>query len=354
VQRLYSSTIEEGVWRYVSIFSQASYLEKKGNSPEKAHQIASCLRQAREYYQAANQATILTRPVLLYYGMLNLCNALILSNKPGVSLPDFPRHGVHLVRPVSRNSLLSLSCETHSEREESTFKHLLEVATKDRYSVSPIIDWQEVETEYEDEYSKQLSIAVNETYRVDELIVVIPELFQLVLETTTLQPQMAPVVGFYWHETAEKGLPPRDVSARLWIKHDRNAKVKKLIQSFQKRQHLADWQLVGDEFDVFKYQIVKERETFHYPDVRETILGEPFAMFITKEKAWLSEIICHFLLMFIFGSAARYAPDVWCKLMDEKVDERAIVEMFSQVAQVKLPLLVLRELRGELVYFRQT
>src|SRR5688572_12046122 len=60
----------------------------------KAKEISMCIRQAFEYFQAAEQATINTSPLILFYGMLSLSKALIVANSEDIYLRDIKYHGL--------------------------------------------------------------------------------------------------------------------------------------------------------------------------------------------------------------------------------------------------------------------
>ena len=141
-------------------------------------------------------------------------------------------------------------------------------------------------------------------------------------------------------------------AAKLVIMHDGQERIKETIRSFDKRQILRDWKFKEDSLNVFIYEIDSIQNTYYYPHIRETLFGEKFGLFESRRKMELPEIIMHYLLMFILGDAARYIPDLWCKMMDNRVNERIIIETFLSISQIKFPLLLLQELRDELIYFR--
>lgn len=66
-------------------------------SPEtqsRAFDIASCIRQADEYYQAAKQVGLATEPLLQFYGAQSLAKACILANDVTVTLNKLNYHGL--------------------------------------------------------------------------------------------------------------------------------------------------------------------------------------------------------------------------------------------------------------------
>jgi hypothetical protein len=88
--------------RLLSIHSLAS--SDASNAKKQAKQIAACVRQAEEYFRAARAVSIVTRPLLLYYGCSALASAQILWKGTGdVSLDkmraDHGEHGLDRVAP---------------------------------------------------------------------------------------------------------------------------------------------------------------------------------------------------------------------------------------------------------------
>ena len=49
-----------------------------------ANYFSCCIRQAREYYAAAQRVSLVTRPLVLFYGMVCLAKTVIMLRKPGL------------------------------------------------------------------------------------------------------------------------------------------------------------------------------------------------------------------------------------------------------------------------------
>jgi hypothetical protein len=84
---------------------------QKRNARKQAEQIRFCLMQAREYHDAARVVSAVTKPVLLYYSLMNLATAEALFKQTGASSIDKAReqhrhHGlVFSVRSPSTGSV---------------------------------------------------------------------------------------------------------------------------------------------------------------------------------------------------------------------------------------------------------
>ncbi len=70
---------------------------QRDNARRMAVQVRVCLLQAQEYFEAARNSTLATRPVLLYYGMMALALAEVLVKQDGESRLERLRekHGAH-------------------------------------------------------------------------------------------------------------------------------------------------------------------------------------------------------------------------------------------------------------------
>ncbi|PWK15767.1 YaaC family protein [Tumebacillus permanentifrigoris] len=87
-----------------SIKSERTIIYNETNEfmEKKADQIAMCINQAFEYFEAADKVSIRTSPVLLFYGMLSLAKAVIVANEKTIFVEDINYHGLH-TRPRNQS-----------------------------------------------------------------------------------------------------------------------------------------------------------------------------------------------------------------------------------------------------------
>lgn len=64
-----------------------------------AYSISACIKQAEEYYSAAEQVGLSTEPLLQYYGALSLAKAICLSSDPNTRLEHLNYHGLKAPKP---------------------------------------------------------------------------------------------------------------------------------------------------------------------------------------------------------------------------------------------------------------
>ena len=99
---------EKEIWTMLSYFESEhnarEYLAEKLQKEcsqleinELAKNLSVDMQAAKEYYKAAQNVSPLTRPLLIYYGMVNLAKVLHIANK-GES-PEGKKHGLETVKP---------------------------------------------------------------------------------------------------------------------------------------------------------------------------------------------------------------------------------------------------------------
>ena len=152
VARLLSGEIKS---RRQNILPRSSDLDKR------SYEIASCVRQADEYYRAAETVGLAVHPLLQFYGAEALAKASILANDPGIWLSDISYHGLS-TRPATRD-LQQYTADPDSWELEQEF------AVKKANGVFPHLCTSVGDT----------VPANNEVFIFKDLLRVIPELDQL-------------------------------------------------------------------------------------------------------------------------------------------------------------------------------
>src|SRR5262245_7163484 len=61
---------------------------------QSAYEVAACIRQADEYYQAADRVSLVTHPLLQFYGVHALAKAVVLANDQTMCLNGLRYHGL--------------------------------------------------------------------------------------------------------------------------------------------------------------------------------------------------------------------------------------------------------------------
>jgi hypothetical protein len=94
----WTETPETEIWNQIRYLKSTKNVEnllsgKTNSQRQRAIEIASCIRQADEYYQAAEVVGLVTQPLLQFYGAHALAKAVVLSNT-SKKLSDINYHGL--------------------------------------------------------------------------------------------------------------------------------------------------------------------------------------------------------------------------------------------------------------------
>lgn len=117
MKRINSNNIYNELWELLGMFESKSYVCEKvaQNFKEidvdelntRIDIITSSVRQAREYFKASEKVSILTSPLLVNYGMINLAKALYYLKQPDISKNYFSKHGADLY-PSNYSSVIDV------------------------------------------------------------------------------------------------------------------------------------------------------------------------------------------------------------------------------------------------------
>ncbi len=115
----YSENPQVSIWKELLLFTDFNVLKKiwKSKSQDDYVYVSTSIYQAYEYYQASQQCSIKTKPLLLYYCFLNLTKG-ILFLKTG-SAPNASYHG--LAKPKMDDDILNVNAITN----DGLFKDLM-------------------------------------------------------------------------------------------------------------------------------------------------------------------------------------------------------------------------------------
>ncbi|XMB85836.1 YaaC family protein [Mycoplasmatota bacterium WC44] len=295
-------------------YTDEEILEKKSS------QISMCIRQAYEFYMAAENSSLKTSPLLFFYGMLSLSKALVIANNEGVYIENVKYHGLH-TRPittelneylkeesswsienqyaVSANGVFKLLCETLGYLEfpdESIFLF------KDILSTSP-----ELKNMYEIFYNEPSS--VYKLYSHDDK--------KNILSTTSSR------------DTFEK------VSCQLY----------------------EDFELLPDLMHGLALQY-KLKENKDFPDYlgvykskiggRYIVGGLHYKYNDLINKKYVDQVICQYIGMFILSINVRYKQEFWGNITSgQENGVISLIERFLSISKRIFPNIILDNLFSE-------
>lgn len=289
---------------------------KKFDNSEKfkfrAKLIKYYITQAKEYYFSARDASVLTKPTLLYYGASCLVKALILSKR--CYQDDSTGHGIE-VHKSNADDLMDFRIKP----VKGTFLQLYQVLENENTNLIKSID-----------------------FNLEDLLLFIPELkddFENIFDKKSLA-----------------------------IKVDR-IKDEDGEYLFYEGDHFTDFSKFNDFFN----NIPNFDKCYVYPSffsngfscfkkpmsdgdiVLRNIMGEEFlvsSLQSGENSIYLSQISVHFLILYLLSMLSRYYVNLW--LGENSSDESRyfyIIEKFLDISERKFPNLVLNEILNKEIIF---
>lgn len=294
------------IWSMFGFFQSEhnaeTYLKHKFSEfqdlPELKTTLAYTVRTAREYYIAAENVTDLTRPLLLFYGMINLAKVLFMAT-----------HGK--LSPSRAHGLLNVD-------ESLDFQEQLVRVTQD--GTFP---------QFHGCFSNQS--LEGSTFCLKELLSLIPEV-KVNFETVYNQKSNAIKI-----QRSKLGISLVDPE----------------FTKYGNLEVLSNIPSMKNEYPHFQFF---ENHAFLFPTtdeieqdfVRKALSGEEYwALPLTKGQniMILPEMSVHYLIMFLLGFLSRYTSKKWLELLiGNKTGEIYIIQKLLEISTRKFPNLILNEL----------
>lgn len=295
-----------------------NYLKKckKFDNSEKfkfrAKLIKYYITQAREYYFSAREASVLTKPTLLYYGASCLVKALIISKR--CYQDDSTGHGIE-VHKSNADDLMGFRIKP----VKGTFLQLYQVLENKNTKLIKSID-----------------------FNLEDLFSFIPELIDD-FENIFNKKSLAIKVDRIKDEDGE------------YLFYDGN--------------YFVDVSILNDffnnipNFDKYYLPLLVSSKgivCFKRPQsdediVLRNIMGEEFLVssLPSGEKSiYLSQITVHFLILYLLSMLSRYYVNLW---LSEKSSEETryfyIIEKFLEISERKFPNMILNEILNKEIVF---
>lgn len=294
-----------------------NYLKKckKFDNSEKfefrANLIKHYITQAKEYYFSARDASVLTKPTLLYYGASCLVKALIITKR--CYQDDSTGHGIE-VHKSNADDLMDFRIKP----VKGTFLQLYQVLENKNTNLIKSLD-----------------------FNLEDLLSFIPELkddFENIFNKKSL----AIKVDRIKDEDGEYLFYEGDYFTDLSINDFFNN-----IPNFDKCYVYPSF--FSNGFSCFKKPMADE------DIVLRNIMGEEFlvsSLSSGENSIYLSQISVHFLILYLLSMLSRYYVNLW--LGENSSDESRyfyIIEKFLDISERKFPNLVLNEILNKEIIF---
>ena len=253
------------------------------------------IKQGREYYHAASNSNILVKPLLLYYGMVSLLKAVILSSDPA-----YPAHTRVLQHGITSRKLKKLDYH-FSEDEVKVQKEGLFPMVADHLEAGHVI---------------------SEKFKVRDLLSTIPELresYEKTYEETTLIPLhiskhvdfSSPITTFYLPEHI---LDNYHLSYESFIhflnRHNRGrAQFVRHTLEAPKGIIRINWEHPD------QIHITDSPKGFENNLFIQDYKGNHFFLLKDQPSLFLPEMLSHYMVMYILGMLCRYETELWGEIL---------------------------------------
>lgn len=313
----------EKIWMQFNFFQSASTVRSYLKSNYEKMQIEDAerksydncypfmyyLEQGETYYTQAAQSPFSIRPVLLYYGLIHLLKACLLTvdpNYPGTT--SVLAHGVSARKRKKRNYQFL-------EDEVKIQKNGL--------------------CTYFTEQMYQLKHLEGEKFKMEELLAQIPELDDLYLFTSgksnfVLLGQLPDNIWTIPTELAQNyHITAQRLKQFLENRHPG------MIYWLENKDNEAELQIDGNRTDFF-------------PPFRYHILKKRFGLCSSLQTAiHLPDLLIHYLLLFNLSMIARYETEWWMDLIKTASDlDYPFIHAFLHITAEKSPQMILEYLTG--------
>ena len=309
---VYSETPVKEIWSRLGYFenehnAKEFLSEKNKNLTEEqlvdiAKRLSFSMRSAKEYYQSATSVSLLTKPLLIFYGMVSLSKALFTATY--MKRSPSTGHGLESPKDNFENSFGDLSTKVKKDGAFPQF-HCC--------------------------YSKQTLCDMEFTLK---------ELLSIICEIKVE------------YESVYK-----EKSQTIRIKKSRRG-LQLVDPEFKKygdlSQRLSSLKLGRMQFSLTGSGVIFYNVSERFPKVRSLSGEEFFVLPLRKHNSDIlfPEMSAHYLIMYLLGMASRYYPKEWGEITEGKTSgDIYIIKKFLEVTERKFPNLILNSLRnGEFVF----
>lgn len=342
---------------------------EKTNYRKQAQQIRTCLLQAKEYFDAACESSLVTSPNHSYYGMISLASSVMLMLGDGRKSLDILRRDT-----TNRSHGLKFTTEVSSAAFAANRLELLESSYVETLLQGHFKQWYEVLPSGVNVYGKLTRVESASARKVS--------LEQLGVSPS---PKFSDLVGKKWsllhlmkylpdlnEDLRKYGVAP--ASSRWNIEFQMGANSSEfvwLIHGAQSRDALdsilanfAGQARFMQGFDVhidsttdagaivrFTHVRTHEEPQYRFPCGRVALT---FDQYCYAEDHDIHEFVDFYMGAFGLSMLARYYPDIWMASLDSNCLAARLIDRFTRVIAKKGPMLALSLLSGQDLFISPT
>jgi hypothetical protein len=310
---VYSETPEKEIWSRLGYFENEhnakDFLLQKNKSlteeqlTDIAQRLSFSMQSAKEYYQSSNSVTLLTKPLLIFYGMVALSKALFIANY----LKKSPSTGHGLESP--------------KDNFEAEFSNISTMVKKD--GTFP---------QFHCCYSKQTLCGIKFTLK--ELLSIAPDVkteYEAVFKKKSNSIDMKKD-RYGYHLIDSDGLEKYDSIIQKLLRLNVSG-----VDSYKNTQP----QNIGK--GIWIYNLPD-----NLPIIRCLSGKECLQLSLRNDcDLYIPEMSVHYLIMYLLGMASRYYPKEWGEITEGKKSGNIyVIKKFLEITERKFPNLILNSLRN--------
>ncbi|WP_367757541.1 YaaC family protein [Ammoniphilus sp. 3BR4] len=322
---------------HVKRFLEKTYQANQGQDASRfafqnTHKFIYYIKQGKEYYNAASTSNILVKPLLIYYGMVSLLKAVIISSDPG-----YPAHTRVLQHGITSRKLKKLDY-SFSEDEVKVQKE----------GLFPMVA----------SYLNSDHI-VGQKFKIKDLLSLIPELresYEKSYEETTLIPLhisrhidfSSPVTTFYLPEHILDKYHLTYESFIHFLNRHNQGQARFVPHSLEAPKGIIriSWEHPQD------IHVSESPSGFENHLFIQDYKGNHHFLLSDKPELFIPEMLSHYMLMYILGMLCRYETELWGEIIFSFTSgEMFIINEFLNISQRKFPNMILNLLFNERFIF---
>lgn len=325
----------------------------KSNYKKQAEQIRFSILQAKEYFEAASNSSLITSPNHLYYGMVALSSSIMLLLGNGEKSLDFLRK-----TPANLHHGLTFSTNANATNSQKNLEILNNSYVKieqngffqNWYSTMPISSQSYAIVKKQEEHGELINrepIGYDLHKHLSEMLGFRSSLIELLKTFPDLTSSFKKIGVDV--PASRVDIEIRDNSARTH-------------RDFEWRIHETssphDLDLILESFKVIETDSIKLQKIitsnklsavvklscnpdtqFSYPSVRETINNEK--IMFSRNQFNCHELVDAFIVVYALSMLSRYYPDVWVSCLESKCKAATLIEKIVSTLIKKVPLMTL-------------
>jgi len=349
--------------------------KQKPNITKQAVQIGYCIRQAEEYFHAADQVDLATKPNLLYYGAVSLSQALVLLKQNGELSLDMRRmmnthkhHGLELLgTPITKGisnigieeffNSIECKCHINGDKPWGQFSVFYQSLISNVYFIDHEIIKRGRKVSFHNKLTadcadvKCIKFILQTKFQMMELIKTLPDMFFL-LNELDIEPSIyrgdvkSKIEANYDNDVeGEKTTLQSKSTFQLFINGIKPDMQDFLINYYQKV--IPQIQLVEKNGNIIAFNLIIESGpddpiSYSFPDIVDDLNGRKY--YIGNPDEYIIEPAAHFIILFCLGMICRYYPDVWMKAIDQNVRVAEFSDALLDMIYRKFPNLILDQM----------